>query len=305
MDLLVVGAGGLVGSNVVTEALSRDWSVGGTYRSDRPRFDVPLSRLDVRDRTEVRSVVDRFDPDVVVNCAAMTDVDGCERDPERARAVNADAPATMAEVCRERAIPFVHLSTDYVFDGESGAPYDESATPDPRQAYGRSKLAGERAVRRQHDAPLILRLSFVYGVHRGGEDATLTGFPAWVRGRLLANDSVPLYTDQRITPTRAAHAAGTTLDLLRDGREGTYHLACRSCVTPYEFGASIRERLDAPADLLERASVDDADRAAPRPRNTCLAVDRIESTLRRRQPSLADDLDALGPWLRGEGEDPR
>ena len=299
MHTLVVGAGGLVGSNVVREATARGWTVAGTYRSERPQFDAPLFRLDVRDADRARSLVDRTDPELVVNCAAMTDVDGCERDPERARAVNADAPATLAAACRERGVRFVHLSTDYVFDGEAGAPYDESATPDPGQAYGRSKLAGERAVERRHDASLIVRLSFVYGVHRGRSESTLTGFPAWVRDRLRGGESVPLYTDQRITPTRAAHAAGTVLDLVREAASGTYHVACRSCVTPYEFGDAVRERVGVPVELLGRASLDDADRPAARPRETCLAVDRVESRLGRFQPSLADDLDALNPWLGG------
>jgi dTDP-4-dehydrorhamnose reductase len=297
MDLLVLGAGGLVGSNVVSEALGRDWTVTGTYHTDPPAFDVPLDRLDLRDDERVRQQVRRTDPEAVINCAAMTDVDGCERAPERARAVNADAPGTVADVCRERDVRFVHLSTDYVFAGETTTPYDESGEASPIQEYGRTKLAGERAVQRRHDASLIVRLSFVYGVHRAGPSPELAGFPEWVRGRLRTEEPVPLFTDQRITPSRAGQAAGTVLDLLREGSTGTYNVACRSCVTPYEFGVVIRDRLAAPTGLLEEASMADVDRAARRPRYTCLDVGAVESRLGREQPALADDLDAVGSYL--------
>ena len=297
MHLLVLGAGGLVGSNVATAAVAREWTVTGTYRSESPTLDVSLAELDIRNEKRVRSVVRRTSPDAVVNCAAMTAVDACEREPDRARAVNADAPGTIAAVCEKDAIPFVHLSTDYVFDGRADSRYDESATPNPIQEYGRSKLAGERAVRRHHDTPLVVRLSFVYGVHRANPSGELAGFPAWIRNRLRAVESVPLFTDQRVTPARAGHAAETVLDLLRDRCTGTYHVACRSCVTPYEFGTAIRERLDAPATLLERSSMAAVDRPASRPRQTCLDVGKIENRFGRNQPSLADDLAALDDRL--------
>ncbi|EMA44824.1 dTDP-4-dehydrorhamnose reductase [Halococcus saccharolyticus] len=297
MHLLVLGAGGLVGSNVVTAAVAREWSVTGTYRSEPPTLDVSLTELDIRNRKRVRSVVRRTSPDAVVNCAALTDVDACEREPDRARTVNADAPGALAAVCEEDAIPFVHLSTDYVFDGRADTRYDESATPNPIQEYGRSKLAGEQAVRRQHDTPLVVRLSFVYGIGRANPPGVVAGFPAWVRDRLHAGESVPLFTDQRVTPTRAGQAAKTVLDLLRERCTGTYHVACRSCVTPYEFGVAIRERVDAPATLLERSSITAVDRPASRPRQTCLDVGEIENRFSRNQPSLADDLDALDDRL--------
>ncbi len=291
MRVLVLGANGLLGSNVLTECRSRTHDVVGTYHTSPPAIDVPCHKLDIGNESETVAVLDEVTPDVVVNCAAMTDVDGCESDPEAAMAVNGTAPGTIASACAERDVEFVHVSTDYVFDGVDGSPYQEDAVPDPVQVYGESKLAGERAVRERHSDPTIARLSFVYGVHRG--DGELTGFPAWVRGKLDAKEEVPLFTDQTVTPTRAGQAAATLLDLSRDNHTGTYHVACRSCVSPYEFGEQICEQMGASPALLTEGSMADVDRPAKRPKETCLSVESVESTLERPQPTLTEDLEQI------------
>lgn len=288
MDVLVLGANGLLGSNVVRAARLRGLTVAGTYHSAEPAFDVPLERLDVRDPDRMRSIFETHRPDTVVNCAALTDVDGCESNPEAARAVNSEAPGEMAQLCSEFGSWFVHASTDYVFNGERAASYSETDEPDPLQVYGSSKLAGERAVRDSAADTVVARLSFVYGIHRS--TGALTGFPEWVRARLMASEETPLFVDQQVTPSRAGQVAETFLDIVDAGRMGTVHVATRSCVTPYELGDLIRRAIDAPEDLLLKASMNDVDQVADRPAHTCLAVDRVESWLGRPQPTLAEDL---------------
>jgi len=238
-----------------------------------------------------------FSPSVVVNCAAMTDVDECEKQPELAHAINADAPGAMARYCSERGIGFVHVSTDYVFDGESNERYDEGSEPNPLQTYGRSKLAGDRNVRSAHDSPLIVRPSFVYGVNRASETPELTGFPAWVRSRLADGQEIPLFTDQYVTPSRAGSTAETLLGLIDDGASGAYHVAARSCVTPCEFGRVIASTIGAGTDALEEGSQSDVDRPATRPVNTCLDVEKVEERLGRAQPTLRADVDAIASYF--------
>lgn len=291
MRILVLGANGLLGSNVLATTRDRGWNVSGTYHSEPPAVDVPLHQLDITDTAAVREVVAETAPDWVVNCAAMTDVDACEEHPERAREVNAAAPKAIADLCASRSTPFLHVSTDYVFDGRSAERYSEDAPTNPLQEYGASKLAGERGVRTAHGDALITRLSFVYGIHRGTGE--LTGFPAWVRGRLLDGQRTPLFTDQHVTPTRAGQAADTFCELLAADETGTYHVAAQSCVTPYEFGAEIAHRLDADDDLLAEGAQSDVDRPAERPTHSCLDVSRVESVLNRPQPALGEDLDAI------------
>lgn len=295
MRLLVLGASGLLGSNVVAGASASEWTVRGTYHSAAPDFDVSLDELDLRDRDRIADLVERTEPDWVVNCAAATDVDACEEDPDHARSVNADAAGRVAAECEARGVGLCHVSTDYVFDGDASEPLSESAPTDPIQVYGETKLAGERAVRAGHSSPLIVRPSFLYGIH--GATGSLTGFPLWVRDRLRAEERVPLFVDQFVTPSRAGQVADRILQAVRDGASGTYHVACRSCVTPYGFGEELRTRLGAPESLLEEATLADVDRPAPRPSYTCLSVGKIEAELGVEQPTLAEDLDAINSTL--------
>jgi len=292
MNVLVLGASGLLGSNVVTTVTQRNDTVIGMYRSNDPDLDIPCHRCDLTKDGSVATLLDEHDPNLVVNCAALTDVDKCERDPSTAQTVNADAPSRIAKLCHDRAIMFVHVSTDYVFDGGEQTPYTENYEPNPLQVYGRTKLAGERKVIEAFPEALVVRLSFLYGIHRSTGD--LTGFPAWVTSELHAGNEVPLFTDQYVTPSRAAQVAMTLLDLVAADESGIFHVACRSSVTPHELGLEIASRMDATGRVLE-GSREDVDRAAPRPAYTCLDIGKVETVLDRPQPTLQEDLEDLMP----------
>ncbi|MFC4407939.1 dTDP-4-dehydrorhamnose reductase [Haloarchaeobius iranensis] len=296
MQLLVVGANGLLGSNVVRAGQQRGWCICGTYHSTQPGFDIPLTQFDLREHDSFDDILSKHDPDVVVNCAAMTDVDRCETNPEQAHVLNGDAPGGLAAHCDANDVDFVHISTDYVFDGVEGEPYNESADTNPVQVYGESKLAGEQAVTEEITDALVARLSFVWGIHRSGEE--LTGFPAWVRDRLRSGEEVPLFTNQWVTPTRAGQAAETLLDLFERDATGFFNIACASCVTPYEFGEMIANHVGNSEELLREGSMDDIERDATRPAYTCLDVENVESELDRPQPTLREDVEAVWNALR-------
>jgi len=291
MRLLVLGANGLLGSNVVHAGLRRKWDVCGTYHSAEPDFDIPLVQLSLEATEEFDELLVDYAPDVVVNCAAMTDVDACEQHPEQARLINGDAPGRLAASCAAADIELVHVSTDYVFDGTERTPYLESTEPNPIQAYGESKLVGEQEVRDKHSSALVPRLSFVWGIHRGSNE--LEGFPAWVLEQLRAGESIPLFTDQWVTPTRAGQAAETILDLIEADAAGRYHVACTSCVTPYEFGERLAARAGISQKLLTGGTTNDVDRDAARPKYSCLEVAAVEDELGCTQPTLAEDIDSI------------
>jgi len=291
MYALITGANGLLGSVVVQTLREQGHEVVGGYHSEEPAFDCPLHQVDITETERVVALLEEYDVDVVINCAAYTDVDGCEANPELATAVNGTAPGDLAAVCREREITFVHYSTDYVFDGETDSFYEEGDETAPIQEYGRSKLDGEHAVREVNAGALILRLSFVYGAR--GDTGDLVGFPQWVASTLAVGDTVPLFTDQMMTPSRAGNVATTTLELLEAGASGTYHVASRSAVTPYEFGEEICEVVGGDSALTESSVMADLDRPAARPRRSCLDVSSVEGKLGRPQPALEADLAAL------------
>jgi dTDP-4-dehydrorhamnose reductase len=288
MRVLVVGSNGLLGGNVTSVTLHRSETVAAAYHSEDPGFDCPSHQVDITSSTEVNNLVDELEPDAIVNCAAITDVDGCETGPERAFAVNADGAKHVARAANRVDAAFIHTSTDYVFDGQETSPYSEDAEPAPKQVYGESKLAGERRVQESHQDPLIARLSFVYG--RSLPDGSISGFPAWVLEKARKGDEIPMFTDQRVTPSYAKATAKTLLDLLEADQKGTFNVASRSCVTPYGFGEMIAEEAGFADATLTKSSMNDIDRDAERPQNTCLDTATVEGALDRPQSTAAEDL---------------
>lgn len=174
--------------------------------------------------------------DVVINCAAWTRVDAAEEHEREAEAVNATGAAIVAAECAAAGVRLCHISTDYVFDGTATEPIDEDATPNPRSAYGRTKLHGEEAVRAACADHLIVRTSWLYG--RGGPNFVLTML------RLGAERSqVRVVDDQRGAPTWSGHLASAVLRLTEIGPPGTYHLSNSGVTTWHDLAvAAIRAR---------------------------------------------------------------
>ena len=161
MRILVTGASGLLGLNLCMMGAVDDEIVGFTYKN--PLSGVPFTtiNIDLTSTDGLAAQLDRLKPALVINCAAIANIDYCESHPEQARAVNTDMPAHLAELCDKSAIPLVHISTDAVFDGEVGN-YSETDEPNPLSVYARTKLEGERAVLDAYSQALVLRVNF-YG----------------------------------------------------------------------------------------------------------------------------------------------
>ncbi|HYH11301.1 MAG TPA: sugar nucleotide-binding protein, partial [Thermomicrobiales bacterium] len=141
--VLVTGAAGQLGTYLLHRLNERGYIGTGLGRSEAPGVDVVA---DIRDNAQLAAAIDQVRPNAIIHAAAYTDVDGCERDPDLADAINRVGSTNVAELARERGIWVIGIGTDFVFSGSSGAPYSEDASPDPISVYGKSKLAGERAV---------------------------------------------------------------------------------------------------------------------------------------------------------------
>lgn len=269
MRILVTGAAGQVGARVVA-ALDPDYAVLGAAR------DV----LDLADREQVEQVVAEFAPDAVVNTAAMTNVDGCERDPERAFAVNALGVRHLAVAAARRGAHLVHVSTDYVFDGTASRPYDEWDAVHPISEYGRSKLGGELEVERHAASWATVRTSWVFG--RRGTDLLSWAFGAFDRGELEG-----VLADQVSVPTYAPDLAVLLARFAVERRQGLYHVTSGSeAVTRHELiVTALRARGVDPSHVAPLDAAD-LDRPAARP---------PMSALDNRALRLAG-LPSLRPW---------
>jgi dTDP-4-dehydrorhamnose reductase len=183
MKIVIIGAGGRLGSALMREYRDKFEIVG---------FD--HEQLDLGDKKEIADWITRLDFDVLINCAAFTNVDLCESERDQAFRINAEAPKILAEICRDKKAKLIHFSTDYVFDGEKREAYHESDPANPISVYGESKLAGEKNVLEVQDRHLVVRVSWVFGPHR----------PSFVDGvikRAMEKEHVDAIADKFSAPT--------------------------------------------------------------------------------------------------------
>ncbi len=261
--------------------------------------------LDVGDPDAVKRFFDGLaaPPDVVVNAAAFTHVDRCEREPEVAHRVNAVAPVLLASACREARARLVHVSTDYVFAGDAERPYTEADAPDPRSSYGRTKLEGEQGVLAASDDFLVARTSWVYGRGRNFIASVLA--QAEIRRREGSDEPLRVVDDQRGRPTYAADLAAALRGLLERGGRGLYHLANHGVATWWELARACLNEVGF-ADLeIERIRTEDLDLPAPRPAYSVLDCSKAEALgVRTRdwREAVRDYLRSEDSPLAGRGE---
>ncbi len=287
--VLVVGGAGLLGQYLIDEARRRGHEILATHRGPPPSVPrVTWHRLDLQDRSAPSQVVSHVRPQIVVNAAAMTDVDGCEDHFEEARTVNARAAGDLAGAARDAAAAFIHFSTDYVFDGTG--PATETTSPRPLNLYGKTKLEGEMLVAAAHRDALILRLSAVFGWNRLSSKANAI---TWILQKLESGEEARLFQDQRITPTYAKTAGAAAFDLVEARARGIFHVACRDCVSRLEMGQAIAEAFDIPGARIVPIAMESIPLKAPRPKAPCLVVNKVEETLKRDMPGFHATLEDM------------
>jgi len=292
--LLVTGASGLLGANLVLEAMATHQVTAASRRRRVRVAGVSSYRTDLTDRQAAQALVAEAGPDWIVHCAAATDVDGCQSDPEWAQALNRDMAEHVAAAARQHQADFVFISTDAVFDGETGD-YDETAEPQPMSVYGSSKRAGEQAVLRAHPQAFIVRTN-IYGWNAQPKHS----LAEWFLQRCQAGLRSPGWTDVSSTPILVNDLAGVILRLLATGRAGVYHVGGATCLSKYEFGRRVAAAFDFDPELIAPSSVREAQLKAPRALRLCLRCDKTESVLGWRLPTVDEGL-ARFRRLRDEG----
>lgn len=268
--ILIAGAGGRLGAALVREYASRH-DVRGFGRA----------ALDLGRPEQLRSTLEPLEFDLLINCAAQTNVDRCEREPEEAFAVNADGPGLLGKLCAAKGAQLLHISTDYVFAGDKSEPYREEDEAKPISVYGQSKLAGEEAVREASEEHLVVRVSWVFGPDR-------PSFIDWVIEQARTQESVAAIADKYSTPSYTFDLA-KMLELLWNPRarnagrlQGVFHLTNRGQCSWREYGQWALECCRAEGIALRARRVDASALAemkqfvARRPVHSILATDKFE-----------------------------
>ena len=262
MKVLVTGAGGLVGKALTDHC---------RYLKDIV-FSYQHQDLDIADAPAVRQVILDKLPDVVINCAAWTNVDACEFDEARAFAVNAAGPANLANACREAGSIFVTISTDYVFDGTKHGFYTQSDEPNPESVYAASKLEGERRAAFTYDRSIIVRTGYVFG--RNGSN-----FLSTVVERAKRGGDLKAISDTYGTPTYAKDLAERLRQLAQVNFPGLYHVVNNGPGVSFEqFTRKAIALVGNPEASVEAVSEKALNRPAKRPANSrlrCLLTGKV------------------------------
>jgi dTDP-4-dehydrorhamnose reductase len=283
---LIVGAGGQVGEKVGQAALVRGHEVVAAYRSRVPRtkFSETIC-LDKTSELDVGKAISRVRPNVVVDAAALHNVDYCETHPEEAISVNRDGTAFLARASERLNARFIFISTDFVFDG-SGAPYTEESAPRPLSWYARSKLEGEKAALAGSQNSVVCRPAVIYSWVNSdaSQEASTSGKPlnfgAWLVFQLKAKKEVRIVTDQITSPTLADDLAGAILAIAESSNaRGIYHTAGSTALSRFDFSIRVARKLNLTESLIQPIDSTQLKQVAKRPLNSSLLSDRIAREL--------------------------
>ena len=281
MKLLVTGAAGMLGRDVMLAAGNAGHQVIGFGHAE----------LDIADEAAVRVKIEGERPDVVINCAAWTDVDGAESAEEEATRINGAGAGHVAAAAAAVGSSVVYVSSDYIFDGSKGAPYVETDQTAPLSAYGRGKLAGEEATRAANKRHFVVRSAWLFG----------TGGPNFVETMLrLAADhgEVLVVRDQVGSPTYTWHLAYGIVRLIEGVEFGIHHMAAAGACSWYEFAHEIFDQAKIECKVMS-ATTEMLGRPAPRPTYSALTSQREHAI---ELPSWQDGLAAYLSQRRAETE---
>lgn len=286
MRVLVTGASGLLGANVALEAARAGHEVIGVSHSRGLRTNAFTAlKNDLLDGEAIKGLVEQVRPEWVIHCAAVANLEECERNPELARSLNGEVPGILAEICREGGARLLQVSTDAVFDGLKGN-YVETDEPNPQNVYAETKLAGERAVAAADPDALIARVN-LFGFSPTGR-RSLAEFFLY---NLIAGKPLKGFTDVFFCPLLANDIAGIFFRMLERDLRGLYHVFSAECLSKYEFGVRIAERFGLDAGLIAPVSVAEGGLAAARSPNLTMVVHKLSTALGEPLPTFSPMLD--------------
>jgi dTDP-4-dehydrorhamnose reductase len=296
--LLVFGANGLLGQSVIRR-FKQDFVVISSSLNKKASFDytdIPYYQTDLTVRYDVADLMNEVKPDIIINTAAMTDVDLCESEREAAWKVNVKAIENILESCRNLNPVIVQISADYVFDG-TNAPYGETDTMNPINYYGRSKMSAENIIKNSSFEYIIARTQVLYGTG----NSVRNNFVTWVINALRNNEKISVVNDQRGTPTYVHDLSEGIYKLIQQKEFGLYHISGSDSISRYDFALKIAEIFNLNADLIEEIDSEQLHQAALRPANSSFTQNKFINRTRWQTHGIADGLKLLKAELEQNG----
>jgi len=299
--ILICGANGLLGQRLALMLSTQDdyevlnTSIERSFVFDNRLFD--YNQLDITNRSDVKSLASSFQPDIIFNAAAATNVDWCESNREEAWKANVTAVENLVDAARKVGAKLVHVSTDYVFDGKNG-PYDEDAKPNPIGYYGKTKLASENALLVAGIPYVILRTIVLYGNGIGVK----ANFAIWVINNLKAGKQITVVDDQLGNPTFVGDLAMAMIKAFELNREGIFHVGGGEQLSRYDFAKRTAEVFALDSSLIKKIKTSDLKQASPRPMVSGFITLKAETQLGMHFLNATEGLALLKHELQHNGK---
>lgn len=295
MRILVTGSNGLLGQKLVQLILKKEDYLIATAKS-KLVSDLPLGEfylLDTTDRHEVERVITIAKADIVINTAAMTQVDQCETEQEKCWLNNVTAVENLVHACEQTKTYFIQVSTDFIFDGTHG-PLDETAKPNPLSFYGKSKLAAEEVVQKSNTNWAILRTVLVYGVTK---DMSRSNIVLWVKKSLEEGKTINVVNDQWRTPTLAEDLAMGCYLAATKKAKGIYNISGDEMMTPYDIAIKTADFFGLDKSLIKQTDSTQFKQPAARPPKTGFIIEKAKRELGYLPHSFKEGLQVLASQL--------
>jgi dTDP-4-dehydrorhamnose reductase len=298
MKILITGSNGLLGQKLINLlGTKKDTEVIATSRG-AIKFPLEASNiyyhtLDVTKPDEVQSLVSLHSPHVIIHTAAMTDVDKCEVQKEECWKLNVDATANVIEAAVLKNSFLLHLSTDFIFDGENG-PYQEDDEPNPVNYYGKSKLAAEKLISESKLNWAVVRTVLVYGQAHGLKRSNLI---LWVKNNLENNRFIPLVDDQWRTPTLAEDLAMGCYLIAKGRNKGIFNIAGKELLTPYQMAVQTARYFQLNSKYIQKVNASTFSQVATRPPRTGLSIDKASAELGFNPHTFSEGIAILSQQL--------
>ncbi|MBK8823964.1 MAG: SDR family oxidoreductase [Anaerolineales bacterium] len=283
--ILITGASGLLGLNLAQETMNTH-DITAVDRGKLVNAPFKVLNGDLLNTGTLDSALDSAQPEWLINCAALADLEACENNPDLSRRLNIDLPAQMAKACKARGISFVHISTDAVFDGEKDGFYTEEDTPNPLGVYSQTKFDGEQAVFAEDANAIVARVNF-YGWSLSGRRSLAEFF----HHNLTNNKSMSGFTDVRFCPMLVNDTARTLIKMLQKNLSGLYHVVGPQAMSKYQFGVEIARRFSLKESEISPKSILSSNLTARRSHNLWLSTHKLSTALGESLPEFSTGLD--------------
>ena len=291
--VLITGSNGLLGQKLIYQLIGYpDYLVFATSRGEnrtliKKRYEyIPL---DITDEQEIQETFDYVQPDIVINAAAMTNVDACEDDKEGCWKLNVDAVQLIVNACEKYNSHLIHVSTDFIFDGVSG-PYSEESEPNPLSYYGESKFAAEEIVKKSSCKWSIVRTVLVYGVV---DNMSRSNIVLWAKGALESGKELTVVNDQFRTPTLAEDLAHGCILIAQNGAQGIYNISGEDYMCIIDLVKKVAKYYQLDENLVKPISSSSLNQKAARPPKTHLLLDKAKKDLGYKPSSFEEGLSIL------------